>query len=187
MIYRHIPNLISVFRLLLVPPVIALILAGRHQAALGLVLVAGLSDALDGFLAKRYGWTSELGSILDPLADKLLVVSAVLALLAIGLLPLWLAALVVARDLVIVIGALSYRYFIGSFRIAPSLISKLNTGVLILLILAVIAGEILDRSMALEPLLLLCGCTVIASGVDYVIRWGLKARRELAAGRAARH
>lgn len=176
---RDIPNLISICRLLLVPPVVVLIWADRYQLALLLAFVAGFSDALDGFLAKQYGWTSELGGILDPLADKLLMVSVVLALLVQGLLPAWLAILVVLRDLIIVLGAVSYRYFIGRFQAAPSLVSKLNTGVLILLLLAVLAVQAFDWELELSALVLLCGGTTVASGVDYVLRWGRRARQEL--------
>lgn len=164
----------------MVPPVIISILADRYQLALLLVFVAGFSDALDGYLAKHYGWTSELGGILDPLADKLLMVGAVLALLTNNLLPAWLATLIVLRDLIIVLGALCFRLFIGHFRAAPSLISKFNTAVLILLILTVLATQAFDWSMELSLLFLLSGGATLASGADYVIRWGRRARQELA-------
>lgn len=178
---RDIPNLISVGRLLLVPPVIWLILREQYSLALALVFIAGLSDALDGFLAKHYGWASELGGILDPLADKLLMLSAVLALWVNGLLPVWLAALIVLRDLIIVSGALSYLALIGRFQVAPSVISKFNTGVLILVLLAVMAAQAFRWDLELTPLFLLSGATTLASGIGYVVRWGRRARQEIAA------
>ncbi|MDE2089174.1 MAG: CDP-alcohol phosphatidyltransferase family protein, partial [Gammaproteobacteria bacterium] len=105
---RDLPNLISVLRMLLVLPVVALLMTEHYREALLLFGLAGLSDALDGFLAKRYGWTSRLGAVLDPLADKILLVSSYIALGWLRLLPLWLVAAVIVRDLVIVIGAAVY-------------------------------------------------------------------------------
>lgn len=173
---RDIPNLISIFRLLLVPPVVLLILADQYLAGLALFFIAGLSDAVDGFLAKRYSWTSELGGFLDPLADKLLMVGAVLALASKGLIPLWLTVLIVLRDVIIVGGALGYLFFIGRFQAEPTLISKFNTGVLIALVLAVIAVQAFGWSFQLQPLFLLCGLTSMVSGGDYVVRWGRRAQ-----------
>lgn len=176
---RDIPNLISGFRLLLVPPVVVLILADHHQPALVLFFIAGLSDAVDGFLAKRFDWTSELGGFLDPLADKLLMVGAVLALTAKGQLPIWLAIVIVLRDIVIIGGALCYGLLIGRFKAEPTLISKLNTGTLILLVLAVIAVHAFSWDIELQPLFLLSAVTALVSGGDYVITWGRRARAEI--------
>jgi cardiolipin synthase len=108
------------------------------------------------------------------------MVSAVLALLVNGLLPVWLAALIVLRDLIIVSGALCYLALIGRFQAAPSMVSKLNTGVLILVLLAVMAAEAFRWDLELTPLLLLCGATTLASGIGYVIHWGRRARQEIA-------
>jgi cardiolipin synthase len=176
---RDIPNLISLFRLLLVPPVVLLILSDRYLAALVLFFIAGLSDAIDGFLAKRFGWSSELGGFLDPLADKLLMVGVVLALTIEGLIPIWLAAVIVLRDVAIVGGALCYRLFVGRFHAAPTLVSKLNTGVLIILVLAVIAAHAFGWRIELLPLFLLSLFTSLVSGGDYVIHWARRARAEL--------
>lgn len=176
---RDIPNLISTLRLLLVPPVVLLLLTDRYLAALILFFIAGLSDGVDGFLAKRYGWVSELGGFLDPLADKLLLVATVLALTAKGLIPLWLAAIIVLRDIIIISGALSYLFIIGRFHAAPTLASKLNTGVLIVLLLSVIAVYAFGWHIPLLPLFLLNGFTATVSGADYVIRWGRRARAEM--------
>jgi len=92
-----------------------------------LFTVAGVSDALDGFLAKHYGWTSELGGLLDPLADKLLLIGAILALGWLRELPVWLVALVILRDVVIVTGAVGYHLMVERVQASPLLISKLNT------------------------------------------------------------
>lgn len=182
---RDIPNLISGFRLLLVPPVVVLLLADSYLPALVLFFIAGLSDAVDGFLAKRFDWTSELGGFLDPLADKLLMVGAALALTAKGQIPIWLAAVIVLRDIVIIGGALCYGLFIGRFQAAPTLVSKLNTGTLILVVLAVIAVHAFDWNIELQLLFLLSAFTALVSGGDYVIRWARRARAELGRRRSS--
>ena len=164
-------------RLLLVPPVVMLILAEDYSLALGLFFLAGVSDGVDGFLAKRFGWQSELGGLLDPLADKLLMMLSIAALALGGLVPLWLAAVIVLRDLVIVAGAIAYRYLIGPFTAAPTLISKINTGVQILLVLVVLANQVLLLSANLQPLFLLALATALASGGDYVVQWSRRAQR----------
>jgi cardiolipin synthase len=95
-----IPNIITVFRFLLVPPLVLLLLNHQYGAALIVFGVAGFSDALDGFLAKRYGWSSRMGALMDPLADKLLLVSSFVTLGWLGWIPLWLVALVILRDVI---------------------------------------------------------------------------------------
>ena len=133
---RHLPNLITLLRMLLVVPLCWLIADGLYGGALVIAAIAGLSDAVDGFLAKRYGWQSWLGGILDPIADKLLLMAAFLWLAFAGDVPGWLAALVIGRDLVIVGGAVAYYYLIGHFDAAPSRLSKLTTLVQIVFVLA---------------------------------------------------
>src|ERR1035438_3961054 len=117
---RQIPNIITAIRILLVAP-IAVTLAD-HQLTITIALfgVAALSDAADGFLAKRYGWQSELGAVLDPAADKLLLVTVFITLAYLKLVPLWLMAAAVARDAIIVIGALLYRFCFGAISVRPS-------------------------------------------------------------------
>ena len=104
----QIPNLICVLRIALVWPIISALVDGRFLVALVLVAIAGASDGLDGYLAKRFNWRSRLGGLLDPLADKLLLVSTFVTLAWLGLTPAWLAALVILRDIVIVTGGLVY-------------------------------------------------------------------------------
>ena len=107
---KDIPNLISILRILLVIPVIAALMDHQFGLAMVLFAIAGISDALDGFLAKHYHWESRLGSILDPLADKLLLVASFATLTWLGFLPSWLLWLVLGRDIMIVFGVLSYHY-----------------------------------------------------------------------------
>jgi cardiolipin synthase len=122
-----IPNLITLGRILLVPVVVWAIASGEMLVAFGLFLIAGLSDAVDGFLAKRFNMTSELGAYLDPLADKALIVSIYVTLGIAGTIPRWLVILVVSRDIMIV-GAVMLSWLIGSpLKVKPLLVSKLNT------------------------------------------------------------
>jgi len=175
----QIPNLICVLRMVLVWPIVNALLTGRFVLALILVAVAGLSDGLDGYLAKRFDWRSRLGGLLDPLADKLLLVSTFLTLAYASLVPLWLAAVVVIRDIVIVSGGLIYQAIIAPVRPEPSRASKLNTAAQLVFVCAVIA----NRGLGLPPaeFLIPSGAAVLVtstvSGLDYVVRWSGRAVR----------
>ena len=174
---RQIPNIISVFRILLVFPILLLLLQEQFANALVLFAVAGVSDGVDGFLAKRFNWQTWIGGLLDPLADKLLLVSSFVALGWLGLLPLWLVALVFLRDLVIVAGAFYYHYHVGKVGGEPTLISKVNTFVQILLVLLVVFAQIFDvPALLIQLLIAIVTITTISSGVDYVIKWSRRAR-----------
>ncbi len=138
---RHIPNLICVFRLLLAPVIVTALARGFYGQALLLLGVAALSDWLDGYLAKRWNLDSYLGSILDPMADKVLIASVYVTLAALSHVPAWLAVVVIVRDLVIVVGWQTFRLLRGELRPRPSRVSRLNTFVQITLGVAVIAAE----------------------------------------------
>jgi len=173
-----IPNIITVFRFLLVPPVVLLLLNHRYGAALIVFGVAGFSDALDGFLAKRYGWSSRMGAIMDPLADKLLLVASFVTLGWLGLIPPWLVALVILRDVVIVIGAMIYHWCVAYLETTPpTLLSKLNTFTQILLVLAVMFSQSVQALpfLWIDILLYSVLATTIWSGLDYVWIWGRRA------------
>lgn len=172
-----IPNIISTLRILLVPPVVWSMLEQRWGLALPLFLIAGLSDGLDGFLARRYHWTSRLGAILDPIGDKLLMVSSYLVLGWQGALPWWLVGLVILRDVVIMTGTVMYRVLIGEVVFEPILLSKINTVCQILLItvaLIVLAG--FDMLTGFQNLLVyIVLLTTVSSGVAYVVLWARRA------------
>jgi cardiolipin synthase len=176
---RDIPNLITGLRILLVIPMMLLLARGEYLAVLGLFAVAGLSDGIDGYLARRYDWRTPLGALLDPLADKLMLVGLYLALGWGGMLPWWLVGLVVLRDVVIVTGALAYRRYCGDLTMEPSLTSKVNTLFQILLGLAAIAAahSELMPTWGLNGLVGVVVLTTLWSGTDYVWRWGRRARR----------
>lgn len=164
----------------MVLPVVMLLATQRYTAALVLFAVAGISDALDGFLAKRFGWTSRLGAILDPLADKALLVSTYLALGWLGLIPWWLVAVVIIRDAVIVTGAVAYHFKVGRFETAPTALSKVNTFAQILLALSLVFGQgvMLLPSLWITVLIYLVLATTIASGIGYMWTWGWRAWHE---------
>ncbi len=178
--WQHLPNLISGLRLLLVLPVFWLI--GEHEYAKALLLaaIAGASDALDGFLAKRFGWQSRLGGLLDPLADKMLLLACFSALTLVDALPLWLLLLVVGRDVLIVAGAVAYHNLIGAFDAQPSRLSKLTTVVQILCVL----GELLRLAWwpglpGRDAMLVLTALATVSSGLHYVAAWSTRAMREV--------
>lgn len=175
---RDIPNIISVARILLSLPLAYLLLQERYGEAIGLYFIAGISDALDGYLAKSRGWFSRLGSILDPLADKVLLLTTYLALGWDGVLPMWLVLMVIGRDVVIVSGALAYHVLIGSYDMAPTWISKVNTTLQIILGLAVVVslGLVALPAAMLAGLIYAVGISTAISGVDYVWTWSKKAR-----------
>jgi cardiolipin synthase len=149
----------------------------RLTATIALFAVAALSDAADGFLAKRYGWQTELGAVLDPAADKLLLATVFVTLAYLRLIPLWLTAAAVARDVIIVTGALLYRFCLGPLAMRPSVISKLNTLCQVAFIMAVIGREEFSLPPGWVALVLgaLVFVTTVISGIDYVLIYGLRA------------
>jgi cardiolipin synthase (CMP-forming) len=145
----NLPNLITLGRILLVPVIVWAIGSGQMQVAFLVFLIAGVSDAVDGFLAKRLHMTSDLGAHLDPLADKALIVSIYIALGITQDIPRWLVILVVSRDILIV-GGVMLAWFVGKpMRVKPVLVSKLNTAAQIVLACLVLGS--LAFGLALEP------------------------------------
>ncbi len=177
MSWRYIPNILSVMRILIVPPAVAALAADRYRTAFVLILAAGATDALDGYLARRFTWTSRLGSILDPLADKLLVISAFVSLSWLGYVPVWLTVVVLGRDVVIVSGAVAYRKLFGAYDMTPTLISKANSGLQIGYILLVVLqlAKFAVPGWLVQTVLWLVVATTLVSGVHYMWLWGNKA------------
>ncbi|KFN45101.1 CDP-alcohol phosphatidyltransferase family protein [Arenimonas oryziterrae] len=181
---RWLPNAITISRMVLALPLLWLLMIDNYRFALWLALIAGMSDFLDGFLAKQYDWRSALGGVLDPLADKLLLSVCFFGLWWSLHLPGWIVALVFARDLVIVVGAFVWWRVIGTFKPAPSPLSKTNTVAqigLVALILANLAWRPVPMTLLQAMLLAVAALTVI-SGLDYVIRYGLRAWRARESG-----
>ncbi len=171
----NIPNLITLGRVFLVPVVFWLLLTHETRWAFVLFVVAGVSDGVDGFLAKRYGWTTELGSYLDPLADKLLLVCIFIALGVSGDLPSWLVIAVVTRDLLIVAGVILSWVLGHPVPIHPLVVSKANTVAQIVLASVVMAD--LGFGLGLETLRAvlswLTAGLIVASLAAYAKTWFL--------------
>ena len=170
----NLPNIISLGRLLSVPVVIYLILNDFMTAAFWLFIAAGISDGVDGYLAKTLGQSSALGAYLDPIADKVLLVGVYLTLGQDGHLPTWLVIMVVFRDLIIVGGIILLHISNSGIRMRPLLISKVNTAAQIALIALVLVelGLKIDLGGFLDVLIYVVGATTIASGASYIINWG---------------
>ena len=166
------PNVITFARLCAVPAAVWLVLQDRMDAAFWVFVAAGISDAVDGWLARVSNSRSRLGAILDPVADKALLVSIYVTLAAVGVLPDWLAILVVFRDLLIVGGVL-VLYVLGQPpAIQPILLSKANTALQITLAAGalLVAGYGLSAAGLVELLVLATAATTFASGAVYVWR-----------------
>lgn len=181
LLWRQIPNAVTLGRIVLVFPILWLLWTEAYLPAVLLLAIAGLSDVLDGWLVRRYGWHTVLGAWLDPAADKLLILGIYLVVTLSGLLPVWLLALVVGRDLWLVLGSLLYRLRVGPLAVQPLVISKLNTFLQIVLILAVIAqaGGLVPLDTVVPGLVALVAVTTLASGVAYTWQWGRRARQVL--------
>jgi len=172
------PNAISSLRILLVAPILLLILNDHYAWALLLFFVAGFSDGIDGYLAKRYDWHTRLGALLDPVADKLLVAGTFITLTYTQNIPVWLTAVVILRDVVIVGGAAAYNFIVKPVQGEPTKISKLNTALQLLFLLFVLsrAGFGWPDEISITVLGAAIVITVVISGVDYVLSWSRRAR-----------
>jgi cardiolipin synthase (CMP-forming) len=169
----NLPNSISLGRLLLVPAAAWLIINGRCGIAFWIVVAAGISDALDGFVAKRFDRRTRLGAVLDPAADKAMLISVYIALGVTQQVLPWLVVLVVFRDIMIVGGFLLIQVIAAPKHYDPLYISKINTGVQI-----TFAGFVLARAgLGIDPgwsdfvLSLLVAAMTISSGLSYLVRW----------------
>jgi len=172
------PNAVSLLRIVLVVPVLMFILDGRYVLALLLFFVAGFSDGIDGYLAKRFDWHTRLGALLDPIADKLLVAGTFLMLTYTQHIPVWLTAVVILRDVVIVGGATVYNFFVRPVQGEPTKISKLNTTLQLMFLLFVMSRAAFDWPDQITLTILGASVliTVVISGVDYALSWSKRAR-----------
>jgi cardiolipin synthase len=171
---QQLPNLISLARLLAVPVAVYLILLDELLAAFWVFVAAGISDAVDGLLAKRMNLESEIGAYLDPLADKALLVGVFVTLGYVGQVPIWLVILIVFRDVLIIGGAILFQTLTQSLHMAPLFISKVNTVAQLALAAAVLARPALGVPLDKVPeiLIFIVAVTTFLSGAAYVIKWG---------------
>lgn len=177
---RYLPNALTFLRLLLAVPLGYLILRQEYGMALAVGFLAGVTDALDGFAARKLDSFSQLGAALDPVADKILVTIALLCLASVEIVPWWVAITIITRDLVIVSGALCYRLLIGSFTFGATSLSKLNMLIQICFCVLLLAAQLYtDITQSLID-----GATYVAliiaivSGLDYVVTWSRRAMEE---------
>ena len=150
----------------------------RFGIALALFFLAGFSDGLDGYLAKRFDWHTRIGALLDPIADKLLMAGTYITMAWTGHIPLWMAGIVVFRDLIIVGGATAYNFLIRPVEGEPTRISKLNTGLELLFIVFVLSRAAFGWPDNISIIVIGAAVlvTVVISGVDYVVSWSRRAR-----------
>lgn len=180
-----IPNFITIFRFLLVPAVIWALVSDDVGWALVCFVVAGVSDAVDGFIARHFNQRSELGAYLDPMADKILLVSVFVVLGFMGELPLWLVIAAVSRDALIVAAVLLSTIMANPVAMKPLFVSKANTATQIVLVITVLAELALDAAFGplRQGLVLLSGLLTVASAAAYLVQWLRHMGRDEDAGR----
>jgi len=175
MSFSMLPNALSIIRIILTVPIVIALLKGQYLLTISLFLLAGLTDALDGWIAKQFSFQSRLGSILDPMADKILLTCTFLTLYWVEILPLWLLLLICAREIIIVAGALGY--FLGEISgesglLQPTLISKFNTVLQITLVLFLLLIQLaVEFAEWLEIVFIIVATSTALSGADYMWLW----------------
>lgn len=173
---QHVPNAITISRFLLIPVLFLVLKDSQYTAALGVFFIAGVSDVLDGYVARRFNVQSQLGAVLDPLADKALLITTYVMLAFLNLVPFWLMVAIVFRDIFIVGVVLGITSSQGPIRMNPSLLSKLNTFSQIALVL----GILLQQSLAwqgqgvIDVALYFVLFTTVSSFVHYLWIWLVK-------------
>ena len=179
MFFKFIPNVISAIRIALVLPILLMIKNGNFGFAIGLFLLAGLSDIIDGYLAKQFNWHTRLGALLDPVADKLLVASLFIILAYSEHIPLWLAVAVILRDVIIILGAIAYNFIVGPVQGEPTRVSKINTALQLLFLLFALsrAGFGWPNDILLTIMSVVVLATVIISGIDYIWSWSRRMQK----------
>ncbi|HYF52774.1 MAG TPA: CDP-alcohol phosphatidyltransferase family protein [Salinarimonas sp.] len=168
-----VPNLITVFRLVLVPVVVLMILQGRWGAAFAAFVVAGVSDGIDGWIARRFDMRSEFGAVIDPLADKALLVSIYVTLAVVGVLPDWVTVVVVSRDLIMVMAIMVSWLMHKPMEIRPMFVGKMNTAAQIgfaTLVLATKAFAIAPDAWIDAAMILVVALTILSGGA-YLAKW----------------
>ncbi len=180
---KYLPNALTISRLLLALPLGLLILRQEYGWALAIGFLAGITDALDGFTARRLGYLSQLGAALDPIADKLLILVAFLGFASTALIDWWLAVLVIGRDIVIVLGALCYRALIGPFEFSATLLSKCNMVIQIAFCVLLLAAQLTPLpALLINATMGLVVVIAVISGLDYILIWSRKAWHNKGAG-----
>ncbi|QMT58867.1 MULTISPECIES: CDP-alcohol phosphatidyltransferase family protein [unclassified Legionella] len=178
MILKYIPNALTLLRLIIIAPFLFFLYRHEYVIAFYLFIFAGLSDGLDGFLARSFNWQSFFGSFVDPLADKLLIASSFISLALIGLLPWWLVVLVFLRDLTISLGVVAWYQFVRrKLDFQPTLLSKINTALQLILVTSCLfeLAYFEFPSYLITVLIILTTFTTAVTYIDYIWTWGKKA------------
>jgi len=173
---RNIPNLLTLLRMCAAPVLILFLMDRNYGVGTLLFLVAGITDALDGWFAKRFDCVTRLGTILDPIADKMLIITAYIVLALLGDIPLWVVLIVSFRDLGIVGGYLILQTIHDEMPPQPSLLSKLNTLAQITFVLTVMTNKmgLVPLPGVVDVLLWLVAATTLVSGFHYIYRWFIR-------------
>ena len=174
----YLPNAITIGRILAMIPLVWFMLEKQYEYAFYIAIAAGFSDMLDGFLAKTFGWEGWLGGVLDPLADKFMMLCCFLVFAVQGIIPNWVLILVLARDIIIITGATFYHFAIIKVdKAKPSLLSKFNTAIQILLIVVLLSHYSVYQfnQMFIDTLIYLVTFFTVSSGLHYIYYWGRKA------------
>lgn len=173
----NVPNTISLLRLLLVPAVIYLLAQSAYAYALAVFLLASVSDGIDGWIARHYDLRTRFGAMMDPVADKLIILACLLMLTWLGWIPLWLTLSLLARDMVIVFGAIAYRRVVGHVEITPTMLGKTHIFMEFGMLCVVLAhaAAIIAVANWLPFLFVLVCATAVLSGGQYIWIWGRKA------------
>lgn len=181
---KYIPNMICVGRIILVAPIVVYLSEARYGLALALIVVAGLSDALDGYLARRFDWRTRLGGLLDPAADKLLMFAVFVTLTWMGWVPVWFTAIVVGRDVIIILGTVAYQLLVEPVHGEPTRASKLNTVLQIGFLLLTVNHAWMGwpDEVVLQAVGVMILITIAISTVQYVTTGMRRLREAKAAG-----
>ena len=178
MILRHIPNVLTLIRLVLIAPFLVFLYHKDYVDAFYIFLLAGFTDGLDGWLARHFNWQTLFGSFIDPMSDKLLIASSFIALALIGTLPWWLVILVFLRDLTISLGVLAWYYFVQrKLDFKPTYLSKINTVFQLSLVTLCLFEQAFSQLAPhlVETLIVLTALTTTSTYINYVWTWGKKA------------
>lgn len=178
----NVPNVLTLLRVIAAPLLAYFLMRGYFDFALFTFIFAAVTDALDGFIARRFDLYTEFGAALDPLADKLITLTCLVILTFQGWVPLWLTLAIVVRDTVIVVGAFSYHHLFGEMDIHPTRLGKLHTFAAFSLFIVVLAhaARLIDASCWLMAGFLAVLATTLSSMAQYVVLWGRKAALESA-------
>lgn len=173
----NVPNVLTTLRVLAAPLLAYALLHGRFELAFYVFIAAAVTDALDGWIARRFDLMTHYGAVMDPLADKLITLVCVVLLTWLGIVPLWLTLAMVVRDAVIVSGAFAYHRLFGEVEIKPTRLGKLHTALAFSFFTVVLAhsAALIDAAVWLETLFIVMLAVTVASLVQYVVLWGRKA------------